>query len=75
MNRDEFFALAKKHGHESGKAVNIVALRQELLDFFASTAGQDAISCAPLWHREASIQKIVDALIEELKEPWRGEST
>ena len=52
-----------------------MALRQELLDFFTSAAGQDAISCAPLWHREASIQKIVDALIEELKEPWRGEST
>lgn len=69
MNRDDFFALAKKHGYESGKALNVMTLRQELHDYFTGTGGQDAILCAPPWHREASIQTIVDALMEELEEP------
>jgi hypothetical protein len=69
MTREDFFGKAKKHGWKhweklAGKAKD--NFRQELLAYYMSPEGQEDIANAPPWHREASVEAIVDALLSEV---------
>lgn len=69
MDRKEFFTRAKRHGHREGKKMDVMGrnrFKQELIDYYNTPAGQEAIEKAPQWLREKPVEEIVELLLQEV---------
>lgn len=74
MKRDQFFRIAERHGfrHSKGKDKRLKgpaleALRKELKDYLQTDEGRAALDKSPPWHREAPLEEILDALLDEVR--------